>query len=209
MVEKVVRDQALWNCQNNSSFDLFSSGDASPKKDPVGEIAEVTEIFQAHEAFMKPPSGSGDIWNSLLPPGRGFVFISNPEDFGLKEGQQTEWGQIFSVSLFHQLHCLGLLRKQYWSLMNSVLNGTSDSAHELALKQHASKHTGHCFDYLRQAIMCAGDMSMEWPRDEPDGGKRIHVDGWGIPHKCKSWDGIWQYMLRDGFNASKYDDIAL
>ena len=28
-------------------------------------------------------------------------------------------------------------------------------------------HLEHCFDYLRQAIMCAGDMSLEGARIEP------------------------------------------
>ncbi|KAF2197594.1 hypothetical protein GQ43DRAFT_424242 [Delitschia confertaspora ATCC 74209] len=159
---------------------------------------------------MKPFSGSEDIWNSILPPGRGFVFVPDSEKYGLKEGQQTEWGQIFSVSLFHQLHCLGLLRKQYWTLMDAVLEEDPDAAHELAVKQHGSMHTGHCFDYLRQGIMCAGDMSMEWPRDEPNGGKRIHVDGWGIPHKCKSWVSFQSFFARTmpnkgiGFHFSVY-----
>lgn len=49
-----------------------------------------------------------------------------------------------------------------------------------------SEHMTHCFDYLRQTIACAGDMALEWPRTEPTG-ERVAVDGWGIPHECKSW----------------------
>jgi hypothetical protein len=44
----------------------------------------------------------------------------------------------------------------------------------------------HCFDYLRQALQCAGDLALEWPRTEKDG-RRYSVDGWGVPHLCKSW----------------------
>jgi hypothetical protein len=58
-------------------------------------------------------------------------------------------------------------------------------SYELDVNQSQSHHTSHCFDYLRQGIMCAVDMSMECPRDEPDGSERIHVDGWGISHVCK------------------------
>jgi len=44
----------------------------------------------------------------------------------------------------------------------------------------------HCFDYIRQALMCAGDMTVEWPRTEEDG-RRFAVDGWGVTHECKDW----------------------
>ena len=52
----------------------------------------------------------------------------------------------------------------------------------------------HCFDYLRQGIMCAGDMSLEGvivSEEKEDGmqrrsGSRV-VDGWGMKHECKSW----------------------
>lgn len=50
-------------------------------------------------------------------------------------------------------------------------------------------HMAHCFDYLRQSLMCHGDMTLEWPRTEPDG-RRVVVDGWGIEHQCKDWVGL-------------------
>lgn len=34
--------------------------------------------------------------------------------------------------------------------------------------------------------MCAGDMTVEWPREEADGA-RFAVDGWGVEHQCKDW----------------------
>lgn len=51
------------------------------------------------------------------------------------------------------------------------------------LHQAHSEHVLHCFDYLRQSIMCCGDLSLEWA--VPD---RITVDGWNIPHRCQSFD---------------------
>lgn len=29
-------------------------------------------------------------------------------------------------------------------------------------------------------------MTMEWPKVETNG-SRYQVDGWGVPHQCKSW----------------------
>lgn len=45
------------------------------------------------------------------------------------------------------------------------------------------RHVGHCFDYIRQGIMCAGDMSLEGGA-APD---RVVVDGMETPHRCRSW----------------------
>ena len=59
-------------------------------------------------------------------------------------------------------------------------------AQGMAAKLLAADHIHHCFDYIRQSLMCAGDMAMEWPRTETDG-RRVAVDGWGIPHECKNW----------------------
>lgn len=40
----------------------------------------------------------------------------------------------------------------------------------------------HCFDYLRQAILCAGDMTLEGESRELEG----QTDGWGYEHVCKN-----------------------
>lgn len=42
--------------------------------------------------------------------------------------------------------------------------------------------------------MCAGDMTVEWPREEEDG-RRFAFDGWGIKHECRSWVSCVRGML--------------
>lgn len=59
-----------------------------------------------------------------------------------------------------------------------------------------SQHTDHCFDYLRQAVMCAGDMTIEWAREERYGQEPFTVDGWSVSHQCKSWDAAVQWTLK-------------
>jgi hypothetical protein len=71
------------------------------------------------------------------------------------------------------------------AIVKNEPKGLKEIKHMFHDLDHAS-HMNHCFDYLRQTIACGGDMSMEWPRTEPDG-RRFAVDGWGIPHECKSW----------------------
>lgn len=61
----------------------------------------------------------------------------------------------------------------------------------------------HCFDYLRQAIMCAGDMTLERTAIEADGTRS--VTGWGDRHVCprdfeaaRAWTGERKYKESGG-----------
>lgn len=55
------------------------------------------------------------------------------------------------------------------------------------------EHLGHCFDYLRQSIMCAGDTALEKAVVDADGVVKPAVDGWGVVHECRSWDAIFDF----------------
>lgn len=92
----------------------------------------------------------------------------------------TENGGVYMLSMYHQLHCLGVLREHYWRLLDGALDNDASVIEEADNKRH---HTGHCFDYLRQSVECSADMTLEWPRTEEDG-RRFKTDGWGVPHVC-------------------------
>ncbi len=64
---------------------------------------------------------------------------------------------------------------------------------ETMQKQH-STHLGHCFDYLRQAVMCAGDMTLEPAFDltGPDAGTK-GVNGWNVAHQCRNYQTMYDY----------------
>lgn len=165
-----------------------------------------TTSFEEQAIYASPPSlESNRAWDNLLPPGRGYVFVKEGQKHSLKEaGEMTPYGEIYSVTVFHQIHCLGMLRGNYWELLNRAF----EQDDLISLKRFAQTHihnlhANHCFDYLRQSLQCAADMSLEWPRP---GTKS--VDGWGVPHLCKSWDAVMEYMDQNHFNASKRNDIA-
>lgn len=130
-------------------------------------------------------------------------------------GETTPWGQIYSVALFHQLHCLGAIRDHYWKLLDAILDD-DENLKDLAKTIESSHHINHCYDYIRQSLQCSGDMSLEWPRTEPDG-QRFVVDGWNIPHQCKSWVSciIWQHRgyyclyFQSGFNHKIHGHVPL
>lgn len=46
------------------------------------------------------------------------------------------------------------------------------------------EHIAHCFDYLRQGILCAGDVTLEG-----NNSARLGVEiPWGTIHRCIDWD---------------------
>lgn len=54
------------------------------------------------------------------------------------------------------------------------------------------EHIYHCFDYIRQAIMCNGDTTLERPR-VVDGNVVRGVDGWGVTHECRDYGAIYSF----------------
>jgi hypothetical protein len=55
-------------------------------------------------------------------------------------------------------------------------------------------HVQHCFDYLRQSIMCSGDVALEgaettFPDDERGGS-----DGWDAKHVCRRYSEVFDYL---------------
>ena len=46
-------------------------------------------------------------------------------------------------------------------------------------------HIAHCFDYIRQAVMCNFDTTVEWPTGPFDEHGNRGIDGYGIEHVCR------------------------
>ncbi|TFK35073.1 hypothetical protein BDQ12DRAFT_635565 [Crucibulum laeve] len=95
-------------------------------------------------------------WATNQPIGEGYVKMG-PE------------GRGYAVSMFHQLHCLRLMRY--------ALSGVYDA--------YASGHMHHCLNYLRQEILCSPDLTLE-PADVLS--RDFEVDRVGGIHVCKDWN---------------------
>ncbi|KAI1396214.1 hypothetical protein F4819DRAFT_504680 [Hypoxylon fuscum] len=216
-IKRKVRSVAVWkllllcvSCAGVSSLlTIFamkkvSSGEnhVPLMRSPIPEFPKEIRVFEWNSTFVEPPNEENNkAWDELLPGGRGFVFVEHGTEYGLEPGLQSTWGEIYSVAMFHQIHCLGVIRKTYWRLLLGILDN-DDSIYAEASEQLKTAHTGHCFDYFRQSIECSADMSLEWPRTEADG-RRFQVDGHGIPHAA-----LKDYMAVHHFNGSRMTDIA-
>lgn len=108
-------------------------------------------------------------WQAILPGDVGYIRLGPSH-------------RVFAISMFHQLHCLvqlaGLLANTNPDLRKSkALPNWEDMNH--------SGHVQHCFNYVRQNILCAADET------EEDGGwmcrnfETVRTDG--RKRRCKEW----------------------
>lgn len=51
------------------------------------------------------------------------------------------------------------------------------------------EHLNHCWDYVRQGLMCNADVTLEWHQYGEVAGT-----GWGFQHQCKDWNAIMAWM---------------
>ncbi|KAI1354406.1 hypothetical protein F5Y01DRAFT_274021 [Xylaria sp. FL0043] len=130
-------------------------------------------------------------WNELMPVGMGFVWVNDTEKYhDLPTPIMWPEKTVFTTSATHQLHCLFAIVQTYSGLT---------SGHEIPDDHHW--HMIHCFDYMRQAIMCSADMALEGLETTfPDhnGGS----DGWDSKHVCRDWSQVKSYLE----SVRAYDD---
>ena len=78
-----------------------------------------------------------------------------------------------------------MLRRVYYT---SFLNLEPDP-----MIEDPHRHARHCFDFLRQAVMCAGDTAIEY--EDPT---RNGITGVGSTHQCVDYDRIFAWSEEQG-----------
>ncbi|MCJ1310493.1 hypothetical protein MMC25_004157 [Agyrium rufum] len=171
-------------------------------KSPIPNLPLEVNVFDAPGIYSEPPNEASNLaWEALagpIVPQQGFIAVEDSASYDLRPSAKFHGNEVYGISMFHQLHCLGGIRKVVWQL----LDGTLDREEFFALDGDASSpdfvpngrgvwHMRHCFNYIRQGLQCAGDVSLERPTYF--NGTPIVV-GWGNPHTCKSWDAAWKYI---------------
>ncbi|KAI1113184.1 hypothetical protein F5Y14DRAFT_226701 [Nemania sp. NC0429] len=162
----------LWRDETSCRL-RFSEAPAAPATSTV----KVT--FREEPLYVGAVSdASNTAWESLIPKGRGFVEVDSS---GKKER--------YCVSVFHQLHCLDMLRRGYHAALELARNNTPIAEGEQPhVDTMALPHTQHCFDYIRQGLMCAADPTLE-KRNDTIGG----VTGWGTSHQCRDFNALQEW----------------
>ncbi|KAH8803632.1 hypothetical protein F5884DRAFT_889025 [Xylogone sp. PMI_703] len=113
---------------------------------------------------------------------------------------------LVTLEVFHQLHCLDYLRHASYSRDGNHHPGESEWS--------KSKHLDHCSDYLRQVLMCHGDMTpitldrTKWGMEQETRRERDELPvppfkpDFAIMHTCRNWDLIYEFALQR--NTSTY-----
>ncbi|KAH8819915.1 hypothetical protein F5884DRAFT_849203 [Xylogone sp. PMI_703] len=159
---------------------------------PVPEFSMQTTVFMNDFTFSEEHMFTNATllkqilanWISMAPAyGRGMVTISEPEKYIIGRPYNVEMpdseasSSSYMITVFHQLHCL-----------SNILLAYSNTNFEEAVYPSADQHhIAHCFDYLRQGIMCQADTTLEGDHSSP--GNSISIP-WGSRHMCKSFEDV-------------------
>ncbi|KAG2154511.1 uncharacterized protein EDB93DRAFT_166394 [Suillus bovinus] len=120
-----------WSSDNRSFKGIALSHDLSLQidfGDPVWMRIDQTAHYSAHT------DEGGEEYAKLIPRGGHTVQIKDAE---------TGENRVYTVTLFHQLKCLGIIRDDY------------------AEKRPPSSIARHCMNYLRQSISCRPNIRIE------------------------------------------------
>ncbi|MCJ1474998.1 hypothetical protein MMC13_003658 [Lambiella insularis] len=147
---------------------------------PAGPIHQETTTY--NQTFTQPGPAADSAWESMFP--RGLGFVKHP----------TIAPNHSVLAVFHQLHCMNLLRIGFYAAVNGTLEEMQMQHMQDINQRPDPKHISHCFDYLRQALMCAVDTNLE-AVDPVLGGSK----GYGYARTCrdfdavKAWSDEWAY----------------
>lgn len=84
----------------------------------------------------------------------------------------------FGLSLFHQMHCLVRIRRAIGARQPSI-------------------HAHHCLNYLRQAIICEADSTIE-PVVPSPGERTVYAE---TSRTCKDWEKVYK-LVSDNYETT-------
>lgn len=94
----------------------------------------------------------------------------------------------FSISMFHQLRCLDILRKDIVQVQKT--NSKLSDPVEAALAQH-------CLNYVRQMLFCGVDTTLDIIAGTPPKTPAVYPDRF----KCQDWDAVYDAVRRNQNSA--------
>ncbi|KAI1427095.1 hypothetical protein F5Y12DRAFT_738613 [Xylaria sp. FL1777] len=147
---------------------------------PVDGLAEGS-IYAGY-----PTSESDAAWNALI---EGINLKILPEEMSRLDQVSLELndgtGYLATLGVYHELHCIKRLRR--WFYREYYYPNASD----IEFNERMT-HAEHCLEFIRQAAMCHGDItvtSFKWLHDA-DGQVIEPTTKEGALHKCVRWDTL-------------------
>ncbi|GAW16356.1 hypothetical protein ANO14919_057820 [Xylariales sp. No.14919] len=141
--------------------------------------------------FFGPPNATTDAaWGTIL--NAGLIKLTPEQADALSaptaKDQQDSTSYVGILEVFHQLHCLNTLRLRAFATDPEV--------------QFADPgHTAHCFEYIRQSLMCLADVNIapiSWNER-----KREYAIHWDATRQCRNFDKIHAWALDKNHKVSE------
>ncbi|PQE31421.1 Tat pathway signal sequence protein [Rutstroemia sp. NJR-2017a WRK4] len=156
------------------------------------EIPITTRVFVDDDAWKDTGAAGDYLWlHEVVTPGGGYVAVPYPRRYDLAPsapfiGSKNE-AEVYATAAVHQLHCLAALR--------DIIISYQDNRPA----RYPGDHSFHCLNYLRQAVLCAGDTTLEyghkfWSNEKNE--TEWDFTGTGSVHQCRDWNTIEEFMLK-------------
>ncbi|KIP03285.1 hypothetical protein PHLGIDRAFT_246034 [Phlebiopsis gigantea 11061_1 CR5-6] len=160
-------------------------GDDYPAYLPLDLGGPIALVLEDSRHYPLNSSDADAEWESVYPGGGlGFVRLGPRKRF-------------FSLSLYHQVHCLDSLR--HTILGGAHAHGGGEGAHA----RRDVEHSAHCLNYLRQTIMCNADLTLE---PEVVEGSQDVGEGLAAVHVCRDWSKVHDFVLRNWDDWEKWKE---
>ncbi|KAJ5909341.1 hypothetical protein N7504_003984 [Penicillium tannophilum] len=166
----------------------------------ISPPGNVEVVFEHDLLFSERPTPESEAaWNSIIP---GKLNLSAPLCIYLS-AYSTQVGRGFvhhpeiapfisNLAVFHQLHCLHAIVVSYYTAIEDadVARGGQrpDDFLEETGTRMAQSHVRHCFDYIRQTLMCGADTNLEVLDHETRA-----TSGWGQKRQCRSYHEVFEW----------------
>ncbi|KAF4454916.1 hypothetical protein F53441_2655 [Fusarium austroafricanum] len=157
---------------------LFEAKNPSKWRNSLKPDPEVDEAWEDLEVIRVFPITENEVRRLGKDPE---LLVKFPPEYGL--GDNAYMAQI---DMFHQIHCLNLLRHLAWAEYNR--NGTAKKP----FSDLHWVHVSHCTDILMQNLMCNGNLDIitfNWVETQTN-----PFPDFGVMHQCRDFDAIseWQ-----------------
>ncbi|KAF7168197.1 hypothetical protein CNMCM5623_001267 [Aspergillus felis] len=140
--------------------------------------------------YMGPPSEENNkAWDDLhvapamvkIPASDAAKLVNKTAPIPGDSGNSLGY-YLIGLDVFHQLHCLDMLRKVLWGV---DMHHTND--------EEAMHHLDHCIEMIRQSLMCSADITVDvWAWNEEKQMVTVRADNM---HTCRDFEAIRQWAL--------------
>ncbi|KAI0469740.1 hypothetical protein GGR56DRAFT_668474 [Xylariaceae sp. FL0804] len=174
--------------QQSGPYSIFTL--LHPSTLPRQHYEERLEWYPGQYPWNQEPSEALDAtWKDLLTAQNIHVTEDEMSRTGLNTTNlvRIRGGGYFGVlGVYHHLHCLNNLRRAlHWDYYEAKFGASGKD-----LPGFTIKHTDHCLDTIRQALMCHADTSLytrEWDEETRVPGAEISPK---TPTMCVHWDSL-------------------